>query len=297
MALKTIGLMSPGDMGHGVGRALVAEGYRVITDLTGRSERSRKFAAAAGLIDAGSLAAIMKEADLVLSIMPPGAALGFAEEAAAAMRQAARAPAFADCNAVSPETAERIGAVIQAAGAPFIDAGIIGPPPGRGAPRFYTSGPAANVLDELDGKGLIVKNMGPVIGRASAIKMVYAGMNKGIHALVTGTMIAAHRLGLTDALLWELERSQKAIHDRVTGAMPWLATDAERWAPEMDEIAATFESVGVTGDFHHGAAAVWRLLAQTPLAAETRETVDKSRSVKAALDIFAAQIDRRQAAE
>lgn len=107
MRLDTIGVMSPGDMGHGIGRALRENGKRVLTNLTGRSKRSRDLAEAAGLEDAGSLDAIMAEADLMLSILPPSAAEDFANEAATAMAAAGRTPMFADLNAISPATLHR----------------------------------------------------------------------------------------------------------------------------------------------------------------------------------------------
>ena len=42
MGLDTIEILSPGDMGHGVGRVLADGGYRVITCLAGRSRRTRE---------------------------------------------------------------------------------------------------------------------------------------------------------------------------------------------------------------------------------------------------------------
>ena len=65
-----------------------------------------------------------------------------------------------------------------------------------------------------------------------------------------------------------------------------IPADAERWAPEMEEIAATFAEAGVTDHFHKGAAEIYRLLARTPFAAETRETLDETRTLEQALDEF-----------
>lgn len=304
--LATIGIVSPGDMGHAVGRALKVGGRRVVTSLAGRSARSRKFAEAAGLEDAGNLDGVIGAADLVLSIMPPASALGFAREAAAAMQRTAKQPHFVDCNAVSPATVQEIGRVIGAAGAVFSDCGIIGPPPGgRGtgataqgqATRLYVSGPRADALQVLDGNGIAIKPLGPEIGRASGMKMVYSALNKGALGLYAATLITAERMGLAGELLAELGASQKAIHDRINAAVPWLATDAERWIGEMEEIAATFSAAGVTPRYHEGAADVYRLLAASPLAAEKRETADRMRSLESSLRIFASTLEGRKAAE
>jgi hypothetical protein len=117
--------------------------------------------------------------------------------------------------------------------------------------------------------------------------MTYAGINKGALGLYAAALIAAERLGLRAELLQELSESQKGVHDRIRGALPWVAADAERWIAEMDEIAATFTSVGVTPRFHEGARDLYRWLAATPLAAETRESADRSRTLEEALRVFA----------
>jgi len=69
--------------------------------------------------------------------------------------------------------------------------------------------------------------------------------------------------------------------------VPWLAADAERWTGEMEEIAATFGAAGLPGEFHLAAAEIFRLLAATPLADETRESADPSRSLDEAVRLFA----------
>ena len=184
-----------------------------------------------------------------------------------------------------------IARIVGAAGAAVTDCGIIGtgPRPGGAATRFYVSGPDAGALRQLDGNGIVVKPLGPEIGRASAMKMAYAAVNKGALGLYAASLIVAERLGLTAELLAELAGSQKAVHDRIQAAVPWLATDAERWIGEMEEIAATFAAAGVTPRYHEGAAELYRLLAATPLAAETREGADRSRTLEEALRIFAAR--------
>ena len=105
MTSHRIAILMPGDMGDGIDRALRAHGHEVITCLDGRSARTRGLAAAAGLRDAGSLEAVVAEADLVLSILPPEAALAQAEAVAAAMAAPGARPTYVDCNAVSPTTA------------------------------------------------------------------------------------------------------------------------------------------------------------------------------------------------
>ena len=75
--------------------------------------------------------------------------------------------------------------------------------------------------------------------------------------------------------------------------VPGLPPDSERWIGEMNEIAATFEAAGVTPRFHQGAAEVYRLLASTPLAAENRETMDKSRSLEEVVRVYAHHLNKK----
>ena len=288
MTFSTIAVMSPGDMGHAVGRALGESGFRVITALAGRSARSRDLAARGGLEDVDTLAQMISQADLVLSIMPPDAATAFASAAADAMRDTGATPVYADCNAIAPATTQKIGGIVGAAGATFIDGGIVGPPPGRAAPpRLYVSGPEADALLPLGGAELTVVPLGPDVGRASAVKMCYAALNKGMMTLEAAVLLASSQLGVYDELKAELAGSQQAALKRMENRVPWLATDAERWTGEMEEIAATFAAAGLPANFHLAAADIFRLLSSTPLAAETRESADRSRTLDQAVQVFA----------
>ena len=288
MALGTVAILSPGSMGSAVGQALRESGYDVVTNLDGRSERTRALAEEAGFRAVSGIDSIVEEADLVMSILVPSEAISVAREAAAAMKRTGASPAYADCNAVSPDTARELGGIIEAAGGRFIDAGIIGGPPGSGSPpRFYASGPHEAVIGELDGKGIIVPLLGGEVGRASAIKMCYASLTKGVSALQTAALVAAYRLGLSSELEEEMSSSQANVLAQMQSVIG-LPGKAFRWVGEMEEIAATFESVGVTGNFHHGAAEIFRMVADSPLGDERPETIDPNRTLQETVEVFAA---------
>ena len=69
MAIKTVAVLSPGDMGHNFGIALKKAGFNIITCLANRSERTKSLAEKAEFEDVANLDLLVKEADLVLSIM------------------------------------------------------------------------------------------------------------------------------------------------------------------------------------------------------------------------------------
>lgn len=288
MDLNTIAILMPGDMGHAVGRALREHGHEVICALDGRGAHTRDLASQAGLRDVGSLEATVEEADLILSILPPAAALGLAQNVAEAMQVTGKTPAYADCNAIAPETARSVGDAITGAGAKFIDAGIIGMAPGIGAgPRFYVSGPDHALMLPLDGKGFRVTGMGDEIGQGSAIKMAYAGLTKGTWTLQTAVLLAAEQMGVRDALIDEFEHSQSAALAAMRARIPYIPADSARWVGEMEEIAKSFGDVGVPSGFHEGAAEIFRVLERTPFASETRTDMDRSRTLEQALEVYA----------
>ena len=279
MMVNTVAIMSPGDMGHAVGQVLSESGLDVITCTDGRSQRTKNLAEMAGLRQVATLEDMVIQADLVLSIMVPSKAMSFVREISPHFESSKTPTYFADCNAVSPQSALAMAEVINQAGGKFIDGGIIGTAPTKGdTPRFYVSGPDASLVMELDGRGIIVKAIGNKVGQASGIKMCYAALTKGTNTLHVALLTAASRMGLTDDLRKEFEFSQKSHLAAMEKGISRLPANAHRWIGEMEEIAATFENLGVTPNFHKGAAEIYKMLNSTPFAKESPETIDKDRT-------------------
>ena len=253
----TVGISSPGEMGHAVARVLVDNGLPVIACLEGRSERSRERAASAGIEAVPTLAEVARRADLFLSILPPAHAREMARQVAATGEPIT----YVDCNAVSPATAAAIGATAEAAGLTFIDAGIVGPPPLKeGTTRFYASGERVEEFAELSRYGLDVRVVGGEIGQASGLKMCYASQTKGRYAIFIESLVAARRLGCYDLLVEELKMSQAATLADTEKSVPNIPSKAGRWIAEMEEIAATFAEAGMTDRLFHGVADMYRAI-------------------------------------
>ncbi len=279
MKIETIGVMSPGDMGQAIAQQLKSKGFKVCTALDSRSARSKTLALEAGLTDVGSIAKLTETCELILSVMNPGAALDFAGEVAQALAVTKKSPLVVDCNAIAPVTMQEIDAKITAAGGRCADGGIIGPPP-RGAAKttLYVSGPEARALEQIATPQLKVHVLSERSGDASAIKMCYAAMTKGVQALVLELLVAARRLGVDTALEAQIKASRSEIYDWVIGALPVMPPKAHRWVPEMREIAKTFEAAGMTPRMFEGAADMYAFIATTALGRETPENRDKSRT-------------------
>ena len=273
---NTIGILSPGDMGHTVGTVLRENGLRVITCLKGRSQRTQELAQKAGIANVSTYTQLVTETDLIMSIMVPAQATSAAEAIASALEHVDTDLTYADCNAIAPQTVRKIGDIITSAGGNFVDASIIGPPPRKpGSTRFYASGQQLNVFTELNQYGLDVQTLGEEIGLASAIKMCYASLTKGLTALCTELLTAAEILGVSDALTKEFQLSQAPLYERMERGLPGMPPKARRWIGEMEEIADTFAHVGLTPNILTGAADMYRLVSDTHLADLSPEARDK----------------------
>ena len=255
-----IAVIAPGSMGAAIGQRLVEHGAAVYTLLAGRSAATAARAAAAGMVGVDLPA--LAEMDFILSIVPPGDALALAEHLAPVLSAAGSKPAYVDCNAVNPETVARIAQVIAPTGCRFVDAGIIGgpPQPGKPGPTLYASGADAELFAALTEYGLEVKLLDGPIGAASALKMSYAGITKGLAALGTAMILAATKAGAATALEAELAASQPALLQIFRRAVPGLFPKAYRWIAEMEEIAL-FSGDPATEAIYRGIADLYRRIA------------------------------------
>jgi L-threonate 2-dehydrogenase len=228
-----IGVIAPGNMGAAVARRLHERGAEVAVTLEGRSAASAK--RAEGLTVMPTEAALAAWADTVLSILPPGEALALARRMVPALR--GREAIFADCNAVSPATVREIAAALP--DVRFVDIGVIGGPPGGDGPgpRLYASGGAAAVLTKLRDWGIDLRPIDGGIGAASALKMSYAGITKGIIALGSAMALGARAAGAADALRAELAASQPDVLRSLERGVPGMFDKAYRWVAEMEEIS------------------------------------------------------------
>lgn len=295
MSIGTVGILSPGDMGHSIGNVLHDSGLRVITCLDGRSERSRELAGKAGFEDVASLDDLVQQADIVMCVLVPARAAEVAGKVAAAMERTGATPLYVDGNAISPNTVRGIAETISAAGATVADVGIIGPPPRKPGTRFYASGPGAEAFSALRDNGLDVRIVGPDIGQASGLKMCYGALTKGLQALATELLVAARLMGLEETLRDEQEHSMAAVLGWLEAQMPMMPPKAYRWVGEMEEVAATFADLGMTPDILNGAADVYRMVADTPIGKESPEQRDPNRDMYGVVAALADAVSNRKA--
>jgi 3-hydroxyisobutyrate dehydrogenase-like beta-hydroxyacid dehydrogenase len=254
-----IGLLHPGEMGAAVGAAARLNGARVLWASAGRGEATCARAAAAGLEDVVTVERLVAESSLILSICPPAAAA----DVGRAVASLGFRGVYVDANAVAPDTTVAVGDIVSAGGAQFVDGGLIGPPPhGPGTTRLYLSGlGAADVAARFAQGPLTAIALDHRIGAASALKMAYAGWNKGSQALLLAIRALAAREGVDEALVREWALSMPDLARRTEQAVAGNTKKAWRFVGEMREIASTFASVGLPEGFHEAAAEVFERMA------------------------------------
>ncbi|MGC1676777.1 MAG: DUF1932 domain-containing protein [Candidatus Binataceae bacterium] len=284
-----VAMIGAGEMGAAVGRRLKLNGARVLISIKGRSPASKQRVRRAELEVIDDDAALIRDADFVLSIVPPGVAVEIARRYRSALDASANHPIFVDCNAISPATARRIGEVLAGCRCRYVDAGIIGGPPpedlSAAGPRFYASGENAADFAHLSTFGLDIAVLDSPIGAASGLKLSYAGLTKGITALGAAMIAAASRDGLADALRSELARSQPQILSRLARQVPAMFPKAHRWIAEMKEIAEFLGGNDQGAMIYEGAACLYERI-----AAENAHH-EQTDGIRALADFCAAAID------
>src|SRR5262245_2968483 len=270
--MKTIALLHPGNMGSTIGACAATSGACVLWAAERRSAASRARAKQAGLVEVATLAEAVGASDIVLSVCPPEFATEVAERVAAQKFNGI----YVDANAISRTTAEQIGRVVCAAGASFVDAGIIGSPVKKaGTTRMYLSGEKAGTIAQLFSAGMLdARSVSTVPGEASALKVVYAAWTKGTDALILAIRALAAHEGVDQALLEEWKISQPALENKCSRAAAVAAPKMWRYVGEMREIAEAFHTAGLPSGFHSAAAEVSERLAGFKDQTEPGPTVD-----------------------
>ena len=283
-----VGIMSAGDMGSGFGSVLHAQGLEVYTCLAGRSEFTRLRAREAGFRDSPDLDHLVSNVDLFISVLVPSEATQLATDIAAAMKRTGATPVYADLNAIAPNTVLEIERIVRAAGAGFVDGGIIGGPPREGyTPHIAVSGPDVEALEVLRDRALDIRVTGPKVGQASGLKRVYAASTTGTTALWTELLTAARAMGLYDALMAQYGDGNVVFKSQQR-SIPGMPNRARRWVGEMEEIAKTFADLGMTPNIFQGAADMYTLVGETPLADLTSR--DPNPTLEEVMDALIARI-------
>jgi 3-hydroxyisobutyrate dehydrogenase-like beta-hydroxyacid dehydrogenase len=265
----TIGLVSAGAMGSAVGASLARGGARVVTTIAGRSERTARLAARAELELLPDLGAVVRAADVVLSIVPPEAAATVADDVLQVADAESTRPLLVELNAVAPATVSEIHALAVERGLDLVDGSISGPPPWKRGTRIYLSGERAHEVASLPFEGVERIVVGDEVGSASAVKMSTASVYKGSTALLMQALLAAHANGVLEDVLEDLRAGAPDLVSKVERRLASAAAKSGRYVGEMREIAAAQAAAGLTPALFEALAEIYASVATSELARAT----------------------------
>lgn len=279
-------------MGSALGATLVRSGHRVVATLEGRSPRTAALSARTEFEFLPDLRAVVAASDVVLSVVPPGSAVAVAQSIAEAVGEGGRPPLVVDMNAVSPASVDRVAAILGAAGVALVDGSISGPPPWEaGSTHVYLSGPRAAEVVSLGFDGVDAQVVGAELGAASALKMCTASVYKGTALILAHALVTAQAYGVLDDARDDLAESFPELLDGVAPFLAMSASKAHRYIAEMQEIAATQSTVGLTPAVFAGIAAAYEAIAASPAGGATPEDAAGAERLE---DVLAAIAPRRQ---
>lgn len=257
--MEKIGILHPGEMGISVAASAQNSGNTVYWASEGRNVQTQERAQQHNLIDSHSLAELCQTCTILISVCPPHAAEELAQQVLAHSFHGL----YVDVNAISPQRAVHIGEMMAEGNALFVDGGIIGGPAWQpNTTWLYLSGQQAERVANCFSTGpLQTELISDNIGQASALKMCYAAYSKGTTALLCAILAAAEGLDVRTELERQWSHDDPNFAQQTSQRVRRVTAKAWRFAGEMEEIAATFEEVGLPGDFHQAAAELYRRLA------------------------------------
>ena len=245
-----VGLVGYGEVGRILAEDLRAQGVKVAAyDLkltTAEREPLLAHAIQHGVTLTDSHAGLASEADFVISAVTASQTVNVAEACAPHMRHGAF---YLDFNSASPGAKQAAGALIDAAGARYVEGAVMTSiPPYRIKVPLLLGGAAAQaLLDAITPLGFEGKVASEKLGVASATKMCRSVMIKGLEAMVIESFTAARHYGVEDAVLASLKETFPGIDWEKQGAYFFqrVIEHGRRRSEEMFESANTVRDVGM----------------------------------------------------
>ena len=250
---KTIGILSPGEMGTAIGNLFIEQGHSVVTTLEGRSPKSEARVARSGWTVLPSPAEVVAQATAIFSFVPPQHALGLltalveplASRSSRSGPPAAR-PLFVDGNSIAPSTAAQLASLCAENEIDFVDASIHGNSTHLATRSvLYLSGLRAAEVAGWFGDTMRVRQLGDDPTRASRFKMTIAGVSKGASALLIEVASVAAEQGLLDEWLTDCRHFYPELFGRMETMLPTYARHSTRRASELAEMATMIRELGL----------------------------------------------------
>jgi len=245
-----VGLVGYGEVGRILAEDLRARGLVVAAyDLklgTAADAPLRAHAGQHAVVLADSHAALVSQADFVVSAVTASQTVAVAEACAPAVTRDAF---FLDFNSASPAAKIKAASFIDAGGARYVEGAVMTAITGyRIRVPLLLGGPSAATLQPLlVAMGFDAKVASADLGVASATKMCRSVMIKGLEAMVIESFTAARAYGVEDQVLASLAETFPGIDWEKQGGYFFQRAiqHGRRRAEEMREAAATVRDAGL----------------------------------------------------
>ncbi|KAI1421236.1 6-phosphogluconate dehydrogenase [Xylaria sp. FL1777] len=274
---RTVGILSIGEMGLGIAQVLLFHGYRVVTNVSDRSQATQERAKAHRIDTVANDVELVEQCDFILSIVPPRDALATARriKSAASQISSNKKVNFLDLNAVSPTASKTIFELFEGPTNVVLYDGVISggvpyptqtdeydKPTKWHCPTLLMSGP--NKVSDTDIVSTInIEHMSEKIGAAVAVKMCFGMLTKGYIALATQSFTTAYRLGVLEDLETFLAKYKPQHLKIAQEGLVRMPHTAYRWVYEMLEMAETAsEYGGFDKTLFQGVAESYRVVAE-----------------------------------
>jgi len=246
-----VGLVGYGEVGRILAEDLRDRGVQVgAFDLkldAASGEPLRVHAKVHGVVLAASHAALVAQADLIVSAVTASQAVPVAEACAPAVRRGAF---FLDFNSASPGAKIRAAGLIDSAGGRYVEGAVMTSiPPYRIKVPLLLGGPSAAALaPALEALGFAPQVASERLGVASATKMCRSVMIKGLEAMVIESFTTARAYGVEDAVLASLRETFAGIDWEKQAAYFFqrVIEHGRRRSEEVREVAETVREAGLT---------------------------------------------------
>jgi len=246
-----VGLVGYGEVGRILAEDLRKQDVRVSAyDIKLNGDRAgplRDHAGGIGVALVASHAELAAQADLIVSAVTASQAVPVAKACAPAVKKGAW---YLDFNSASPGAKRRAAALIDDAGARYVEGAVMTsvPPYRIKVPLLLGGARAADLAPLLIELGFNAKVASDQLGVASAVKMCRSVMIKGLEATVIECFTTARAYGVEDAVLASLTETFPSIDWEKQGAYFFqrVIEHGRRRAEEVREVAETVREIGLT---------------------------------------------------
>ncbi len=269
----TITFIGFGEAGSLIARGLLANNQlrvtgwdRLLDDPTQRQtivDRGNEL----GVTLAESMTSAIASSDLIFSTVTADECVNAARAAQSAL---GKNHVWLDLNSTSPMAKRQASAIVNAAGADYVDVAVMAnvPPKGHRVPLLLAGPNAKAAATRLDQMNMDTGVVGAEVGQAATIKMCRSVFLKGFDAILLECLSAAELAGVREAVVDSIHASFPDFNlpEKIDGRVRRVSQHSKRRAAEMRDVSVTVEQLGQPATMATATAALLERLANADAA-------------------------------